>query len=91
MARTAEILPGLVPSQVLKGYDEDTLVVSAFIWLGQKIKTKLRLNDIDTPELRSKCPSDRELAEKAKSLVEKLSASGQISLRNIQFINISAT
>ncbi len=84
-ALAGEVLPGPVPAKVLPVVDGDTIVVSAHIWLGQKIETKVRLHGIDTPELRGKCPSERELAQKAKSLVEQLSASGPVVLRNIRF------
>jgi len=81
----AEVLPGPVTAKVLRVIDGDTLVVSAQVWLGQRIETKLRLYGIDTPELRSRCSSERELAARAKALVERLSENGQIVIRNIQF------
>ena len=74
-ALAAEILAGPVPATVIEVIDGDTIAVQARIWLGQAIKTRVRLAGVDTPELRGDCPAERELAARARDrLAESLSA-----------------
>jgi micrococcal nuclease len=45
----------------------------------------IRINGIDTPELRGKCAKDKQLARKAKQFtVEHLRAAKSITLKNIK-------
>ena len=46
--------------------DGDTLVVAARIWVGQEIVIDARINGIDAPELRARCPRERALAQRAR-------------------------
>ncbi len=64
-----ESLSGPIAAQVIKVLDGDTLHVRAFIWLDQEITTKVRLLDIDAPELKGRCADERALAKQAKSFV----------------------
>lgn len=84
-ARAAEILTGPASATVLEVIDGDTITVSARIWLGQAVETRVRLAGIDTPELRGDCQAERELAARAREwLVESLS-SGQVVLTEIRY------
>ena len=60
-------LAGPVPAQVLSVIDGDTIEVRAVIWLGQVVRTRVRLAGIDAPELRGKCARERALAERARA------------------------
>ncbi len=47
-------------------------------------KMSVRVNGIDCPELKTKDPCEKELAQKAKRFTEKFLKSGPIILRNCQ-------
>jgi len=61
-----DILAGPIPAKVVHVKDGDSLQVSVHIWLDQIIETTVRLRGIDSPELRGKCPSERQQAKQAK-------------------------
>ncbi len=79
-----EVLPGPLPAQVVSVYDGDTITVRARIWLGQDIEVSVRLDGIDTPELRGKCEDEKKLAQKARDFLIKL-AGDTVMLRDIHY------
>ncbi len=65
-----EILPGPIEAEVLRIVDGDTLVVNALIWPGQHIEIKVRLADINAPELfRPSCLLERQRAGQARDFL----------------------
>ncbi len=81
-------LTGPIPAQVLSIIDGDTIEVRAVIWLGQVVNTRVRLADIDAPELRGKCARERTLAERARAyLLARLKGGerDQVRLRDIRY------
>lgn len=81
----SDFLPGPIPARVLSVIDGDTIVVRARIWLGQGVETQVRLDGVDTPELRGKCERERRLARKARDFIVSQTAEGRVVLRNIQY------
>lgn len=81
--RASETLPGPVPATVLEVIDGDTVKLRAHIWLGQEVETAVRLDGIDTPELRGGCAAERRLAAAARDLLVRLVGDGRVSLRDI--------
>lgn len=77
-------LPGPIPADVLDVVDGDTIAVRATIWLGQAVETHVRLEGIDTPELRGRCPQETERAEAARALARRLLADGRARLLDVQ-------
>jgi endonuclease YncB( thermonuclease family) len=71
-AHAAETLAGPVPAEVVRVVDGDTLDVRARIWLGQDVFVRVRLAGIDTPELRGKCPDEKEKARAAKAWLSRV-------------------
>lgn len=73
-------------SEVRSIYDGDTFKANIDGWpkiIGQSIS--IRINGIDTPEMRSKCKKEKDLARKAKKFtVAMLRNAKQIQLRNIK-------
>ncbi len=59
----------LIPVDVVRVIDGDTVEVRAHVWLDQTIVTRVRLRSIDAPELRSGCPEE---ARKAAASQEAL-------------------
>ena len=80
-----ESVPGPVQARVLRVIDGDTIVVRARIWLGQAIDTQVRLDGVDTPEIRGECEFERRLAERARDLIIARSAAGNVVLSEIHY------
>ncbi len=83
-ARAAEVLPGPVAADVLKVIDGDTLDVSARVWLGQTVHIRVRLDGVDTPELRGRCAGERARAQEARSWLVRQLAGRSIALRQVR-------
>nr|CAD6601637.1 nuclease [Rhizobium sp. TCK] len=65
-------IAGPVEAEVLRVIDGDTLLVEARPWPQQKVEVYVRIRGIDTPELRSSCPSERQAGEAARRALESL-------------------
>ena len=83
MAYAAETLPGPIPITPYSVYDGDTIKAHVRIWIGQTVSTSIRINGLDTPELRGKCPQEKELAQQAKERLKSL-LKGKIELWNVR-------
>lgn len=68
----AESVPGPIPARVVEVVDGDTLAVRAQVWLGQEVTTRVRIDGIDTPEKRSACREEKELAADAHKRLQQL-------------------
>ena len=68
-ARASEVLAGPVAAEVVRTVDGDTLDVRAKIWLRQEIAVAVRIRGIDAPELRARCPHEKEMAEAATAML----------------------
>ncbi|WP_228160501.1 thermonuclease family protein [Marinobacter bohaiensis] len=71
--------------EVVRVYDGDTITVNVGEWpalLGHEIG--VRVNGIDTPEIRGRCESEKALAYEARDLVRRILATARdIELRNL--------
>jgi len=83
-AEAKDTLRGPVEAQVLRVVDGDTLAVKAEIWLGQTVEIDVRLAGIDAPELKGKCPQEREGATRARDYLARLSEGGAVRLTNVR-------
>ena len=76
----------IIVDEVVSVYDGDTFRVNINSYppiIGKKMS--IRLNGVDTPEMRGKCSKEKQLARKAKQLtVSKLRGAKKIELRNMQ-------
>lgn len=77
-------LPGPIPAEVVEVVDGDTLTVRAIIWLGQSVETNVRLDGVDAPEMRARCPREKALAESARDAVRGLVGVGLVHLLDVQ-------
>ncbi len=59
-------IDGPVLAHLVKVVDGDTVLVEAMPWPDNKVSTYVRLRGIDAPELKSKCPTFRKAALRAK-------------------------
>ena len=81
----AELLPGPIPAVVTEVVDGDTIGVRARIWLGQDVEIRVRILDIDTPELRGDCEKERSLALAARDQVVKQALGKQVQMWDIGY------
>ena len=84
-AAAGEVLPGPVQAHMVRVVDGDTVVVRARIWLGQDVEIRVRLAGIDAPELRGKCPAERDLARRAGAFIRARTDGGAVRLADIQY------
>lgn len=68
---------------MLEVIDGDSLRVRAHIWLGMTVETIVRLNGLDTPELRGKCESEKAKAAAARAYLRRLTLAQKITLSDI--------
>jgi endonuclease YncB( thermonuclease family) len=85
VARGAETLPGPYGAQLLEVVDGDTIRVRIRIWVDIDTETLVRIDGIDTPELRGKCDEESALARRARGLVESLTADAELALYDIRY------
>lgn len=77
-------LPGPYLATVSGVYDGDTFYAKTQIWIGQVVATAVRINRIDTPEIKGQCAKEVTLAGAARDRVAQLTTPGVIYLRNIR-------
>lgn len=82
-AFASDLLAGPVLAKVVRVVDGDTLLVRAHIWLGQEVETAVRLEGIDTPELKARCETERAKAEAARDYLSR-----RLEGQTVQLINI---
>ena len=82
-AAAANELHGPIQAEVIRVVDGDTFDVRAQIWIGQYIETRVRLNGIDTPEIRGKCINEKRSAQNAKAKLESLILNKTVYLNDI--------
>ena len=70
-ADAADTIPGPITARVVSVNDGDTLTVDAEPWPGVTIRTAVRVNGVDTPEIRGKCQAEKDLAIKARDFVRR--------------------
>jgi len=71
-AAAAETIAGPIAAEVLAAVDGDTLGVRARIWPGIAAAAAVRLRGLDAPELKGKCPAERQAAARAQARLKEL-------------------
>jgi endonuclease YncB( thermonuclease family) len=89
LAPSAEIRSGIsqarlvYPAEVVRVIDGDTFEARVQVWPGIAIDTKVRLRDIDAPELHARCDDERVRAEAARSALTTLLADGGVAISRV--------
>jgi micrococcal nuclease len=60
------VIQGPVEADVLSVTDGDTLRVAVYPWTDEVKIEDVRVRGVDTPEIRGRCPHEKELAQAAK-------------------------
>ena len=71
------------PARVLSVYDGDTVKVEAAMWPGLTWTGSVRVEGVDTPEIRGKCEGEKRKAVAARDFVRE-SVGGRITLVNVK-------
>jgi endonuclease YncB( thermonuclease family) len=79
----ADPIPGPITAHVVSVYDGDTITVAAVPWPGVTIRVGVRVEGIDTPEIRGACEAEKDLAFRARDRVREL-VGATVELRNIR-------
>ncbi len=83
IALAGEIIAGPVTADVVSVYDGDTLTVDAHPWPQITVRTSVRVDGIDAPEIRGKCDSEKAMAREARELARE-SVGERVHLRNVE-------
>ncbi|MCH7499244.1 MAG: thermonuclease family protein [Nitrospinae bacterium] len=81
----APVIQGPVGAHVINVYDGDTFTVEAYPWPGLGAKANVRLNGVDTPEIRGKCNAENQKAIEAREFVKGLILGELVFLENVKY------
>ena len=72
--------------QVIKVYDGDTITIASKMPYPESpmYRFSVRLNGIDTPEIKGKNEDEKEIAKKARNELTSLIMNKEITLKNVQ-------
>ncbi len=73
----------IYPAEVVRIIDGDTFEARVQVWPGIAIDTKVRLRDIDAPELHARCDDERVRAEAARTALTALLADGGVAISRV--------
>jgi len=82
VAMAADTIPGPIVAAVVRVYDGDMIALHAYPWPGMTIRTAVRVNGIDTPDIRGLCDAEKELAKRARDYV-RATVGDHVQLTNI--------
>jgi endonuclease YncB( thermonuclease family) len=71
------------PAEVLRVLDGDTFEAKVKIWPGMEVTTRVRLRNIDAPEMSARCDSERVKAVAARDALAKILSEGAVGVSRI--------
>jgi micrococcal nuclease len=77
-------LAGTYRAQLLGVIDGDTIEARVHVWMGQEVVARVRLRDIDAPEISSACADEHQRAVAARERLASLLGSGAVILADVQ-------
>ncbi len=78
-------ITGPISAKVVKVYDGDTFTVEAYPWPGLEAKASVRVDGVDTPEIRGKCDAEKQKAIEAREFVKGLVLGEIVQLENVKY------
>lgn len=76
--------PYVYNAEVISVYDGDSITVLLDLGMKMTVKASCRLYGIDTPEVRSKVPGEKQAAYEAKDRVKSLILGKVVTLQSVQ-------
>ena len=84
-ADTKIYIPNITHGKVVKVYDADTITVANRISIdGEIYRFRVRLNGIDSPEIKSKNATTKTLAKQSRDVFSEMIFGKIVELRNVQ-------
>ena len=83
---TKTFVPPIRSGKVIKVYDGDTITIASKMpyFRSPIYRFSVRLNGIDTPEIKSKDPFEKEIAFKARDYLSEKILDQKVTLKNVQ-------
>ena len=83
---TTPFIPPITTGKVVKVYDGDTFTLAAKLpnTDGPVYRFAVRLNGIDTPEIKGKTATEKELAKRARDALSSLIMNKNVILKNVE-------
>jgi endonuclease YncB( thermonuclease family) len=75
--------PLAYPAEVLRVIDGDTFEARVRVWPGLEVTTKVRLRNIDAPELHARCADESTKAQAARTALETMLAAGPVTVSRV--------
>lgn len=75
--------PLAYPAEVLRIIDGDTFEARVHVWPGLDVTTKIRLRNIDAPELHARCADELAKAQAARTALETMLAGGSVTISRV--------
>jgi micrococcal nuclease len=88
-SNTKPYIPDITCGKVVKVYDADTITIANHIYVGSSrsneiYRFQVRLHGIDSPEIKSKNPTTKALAIKARDVLSEMISGKIVQLQNVQ-------
>lgn len=80
-----DVLPGPIDAEVVEVIDGDTISVRARVWLDQDVNVRVRLDGVDAPELRGRCPAEKRLARQARDFMKAETDGKRVVLSDVRY------
>lgn len=77
-------MPGPYRAEAIRVVDGDTFEARLRIWFNQEVTVLLRLEGVDAPEHRGRCPQEIRLARDAHDALAAILSSGAVTVRDLQ-------
>jgi len=71
------------PAEVIRVIDGDTFEARVRVWPGLDVSTKVRLRNIDAPELHARCADELAKAQAARAALETMLAAGGVTVSQV--------
>ena len=84
-SNTVPFVPPITTGKVIKVYDGDTFTLAATLpnTIEPIYRFSVRMNGIDTPEIKGKSKTEKELAKKARDALSNLIMNKVVTLKNV--------
>lgn len=76
-------MAGPYRAEAIRVVDGDTFEARLRIWFNQEVSVLIRLEGVDAPELKGRCPQETRLAQEARDALIAILASGVVSVRDL--------
>ena len=71
------------PAEVLRVIDGDTFEARVNLWPGLDVTTRVRLRNIDAPEMKARCDEERVKAEAARDALRAILDQGDVGISRV--------